>query len=151
LLCSDKTAEKYKWYYNGILVQEGDNDMYIANQKLGKYNVSVSNLKGCFTVSDTLTIPFGVTAIEDADPFKTMILYPNPSSGKFAIEMNNNISGELDVRIFTSEGKQVLNMKLEKSFGHFLGQIDLTGHKKGIYLISLSIDGFISNKKIIIE
>ncbi|TAL65055.1 MAG: PKD domain-containing protein, partial [Bacteroidetes bacterium] len=151
LSCSNDSAMQYKWYYNGNLIQGADKYLYVANQKLGKYNVSISNTKGCFTVSDTLKIPLGGTGIADIDPFAGVKIYPNPTPGLFTIEMDNPIFGELKIDIFNQGGKEILNIKFEKTTEHFSSQINLKGQAKGVYIISLQINGQISNKKIIIE
>jgi len=144
------TALKYKWYYNGMLISGADDYLYIANQNLGKYNLSISNDGVCYTISDTLTIP-EVTGIDDADPFEAMRIYPNPTTGLFTIEMNNNVFGELIIDIFSQNGSKVLNIKFEKTTEHFSSQIDLSGHSKGMYLINLSIDKFKAVRKVMVE
>jgi PKD repeat protein len=151
LACSNDSASAYKWYYNGILVQGADKYLYVANQKLGKYNVSISNTKGCYTLSDTITIPKGITGIDDLDPFAGLKIYPNPTPGLFTIEMDNQVFGELIINILTQEGKRILNIKFEKTTEHFLSQIDLSGQPKGLYLINLLIDKYLANRKVIVE
>jgi PKD repeat protein/predicted nucleotidyltransferase len=151
LACSNDSASAYKWYYNGILVLGADKYLYVANQKLGKYNVSISNTKGCYTLSDTITIPKGISGIDDIDPFAGLKIYPNPTPGLFTIEMDNNIFGKLEIRIFTSEGRQILNINFEKTTEQFSSQIDLSGQGKGAYLINLMLNKYLANRKIIVE
>jgi len=151
LACSIVNASHYKWYYNGNLIPGADKYLYVANQNLGNYYVSIGNAKGCYTASDVITIPTGITGIEDIDPFSGLKIYPNPTSGIFTIEMENQKFGELMILVMTQEGKQVLNHKFEKTTEHFRNQIDLSKQSKGIYFIYLQINGLTSNKKIIIE
>jgi PKD repeat protein len=151
LLCNNTNAVSYKWYYNGNLISGANNYMYVANQKLGKYNVSISNDKGCFTMSDTITIPIGTTGIEDVYPFAGLKIYPNPSLGLFTIEMDNNIFGELMIDIFDQNGTKALNIKFEKTTEHFMCQIDLSGQSKGMYIINLAIKEYTATRKLIVE
>jgi PKD repeat protein len=151
LISSITNAAMYKWYYNGKLIPGAEEYLYIADQKLGKYNVSISNDKSCFTISDTITIPSGITGIEDTDPFTGLKIYPNPTTGLFTIEMDNNIFGELIIDIFTQNGSKTLNIKFDKTTEHFSSQINLSGQSKGMYLINLSIDKFKATKKILVE
>jgi hypothetical protein len=151
LACSIVNASHYKWYYNGNLIPGADKYLYVANQNLGDYYVSIGNAKGCYTASDVITIPPEITGIEDIDPFSGLKIYPNPTSGIFTIEMENQKFGELMILVMTQEGKQVLNHKFEKTTEHFRNQIDLSKQSKGIYFIYLQINGLTSNKKIIIE
>jgi hypothetical protein len=151
LISSITSAQKYKWYYNGTLIQGADDFMHIAGQNLGRYNLSISNDGVCYTISDTLTIPKGTTGIEDSDPFENVKIYPNPTTGMFTIEMNNNVFGELVIDIITQNGSKILNIKFEKTTEHFQSQIDLSGRSKGMYLINLSLDKFMTTRKILVE
>jgi PKD repeat protein/predicted nucleotidyltransferase len=151
LACSNDSATQYKWYFNGNLIPGADKYLYIANQKLGEYNVSIANTKGCYTMSDTLTVPTGATGIEEVDPFEGLKIYPNPTTGMFTIEMDNPVFGELMISILDQGGKEILNIKFEKTTEHFSSQIDLSGQAKGMYLINLLLDKYLENRKIIVE
>jgi len=151
LACSNDSATQYKCYYNGSLITGADKSMYFANRNLGKYNVSISNTAGCFTMSDTLTIPKGVTGIEDIDPFKDMVIYPNPTTGLFTIEMEIQVFGELMIKIITQDGKEVQSIRFEKTTAYFSTPINLSGHGKGMYLINMTIDKYQENRKVIME
>ena len=151
LACSNDSASQYKWYYNGTIIQGANKYMYVANHNLGQYSVSIANSKGCFTISDAITIPTGVTGIRDVDPFAGLKIYPNPTPGLFTIEMDNQIFGELLINIITQEGKKIIKIKFEKTTLHFSSQIDLSGQPKGMYLINLLIDKYLANRKLIVE
>ena len=151
LACSNDTASQYKWYYNGSLIQGADKYIYVANRNLGQYSVNIANTKGCFTMSDVITIPPGVTGIDDVDPFAGLNIYPNPTPGLFTIDMDNMLFGELMIRIFDQGSKEILNIKFEKTTEHFSSQIDLSGQGKGMYLINLLIDKYLANRKLIVE
>ncbi|MCX6326225.1 MAG: FG-GAP-like repeat-containing protein [Bacteroidia bacterium] len=151
LACSNDSASLYKWYYNGNLISGADKYLYVANRKLGQYYVSIANAKGCFTMSDVVTIPTGVTGIEDVDPFAGLNIYPNPSPGLFTIEMDNQLFGELMISIFDQGSKEIMNIRFEKTTVHFSSQIDLSGQLKGLYLINIRLDRYLNNNKIVIE
>ena len=151
LLSTTSRADKYKWYFNGAPIPDADQSSYLAGQKYGLYRLAVANEAGCFSFSDTLRIPLGITGIEDTDPFENVKIYPNPTTGMFTIEMNNNVFGELIIDIFTQNGSKALNIKFEKTTEHFMSQIDLSGQSKGMYLINLSIDKFRAVRKVVVE
>ncbi len=150
-LSTASQANYYKWYYNGSLIPQANRNVYVAGQNLGIYRVSISNDMQCFSFSDTVRIPTGATGIEDIDPFEEVKIYPNPTTGLFTIEMNNNLSGELVVDLFTQNGSKVVNLKFDKTTEHFSAQIDLSGQSKGMYLINLTIDKYIATRKILVE
>ncbi len=151
LLSTTSKADKYKWYINGSPIPEADQSRYLAGQNYGLYRLAVADESGCFSFSDTLRIPLGITGIEDTDPFKDVKIYPNPTTGLFTIEMNNNVFGELVIDIITQNGSKILNIKFEKTTEHFSSQIDLSGQSKGMYLINMKIDKYIATRKILVE
>jgi hypothetical protein len=65
--------------------------------------------------------------------------------------MDNQKFGDLMIMVMTQDGKQVLNLKFEKTTEHFFGQIDLSGQPKGMYLINMLIDKYSAIKKVIVE
>ena len=150
-LSTTAKASYYKWYRNGNNIPGADNSVYVAGQNMGTYRVSISDDNSCFVFSNNLEIPTGVTGIEDPNPFEGVKIYPNPTTGMFTIEMNNNVFGELIIDIFTQNGSKALNIKFDKTTEHFSSEIDLSGQSKGMYLINLSIDKFRSVKKILVK
>jgi hypothetical protein len=151
LACSNDSASKYRWYCNDKLIEGADKYFYAANRKMGKYKVSIANTKGCFTMSDVISIPTGTTGIEDINPFAGLKIYPNPTPGLFTIEMDNQVFGELKIGILDQLGKEILNIKFEKTTEHFSSQIDLSGQPKGIYLINMFLERYLANRKVIVE
>jgi len=151
LACSNTTATEYKWYCNSKLIDGADDYFYIAGRKMGDYQVSVSNSLGCFTRSDIVTIPTGTTGIDDIDPLEGLKIYPNPATGVFTIEMDNNIFGELMIRIISENGKEIMAIKTDKTTEHFLYEVDLIGQSKGVYFINILIDKYFVTRKVIIE
>jgi hypothetical protein len=151
LACSNDSAHQYKWYYNGNLIQGANTYLYVANKNLGTYSVSIGNDEGCFTSSDVITIPLIPTGLSDPDPFSGLKVYPNPTTGLFTIEMNNQVFGELDITIFTQEGRKIINIRFEKRMQYFSGQIDLNGQQEGTYLIKLQIDKYSGIRKLLVN
>ncbi|MFC2080232.1 FG-GAP-like repeat-containing protein [Bacteroidota bacterium] len=148
LVCSDTNALDIEWYYEGELI-EGENDLiYVANQQLGKYEVSVS-YGGCYAKSDPLWIPLG-TEVE-SDPFKNLKIYPNPTSGLFTLEMDNSIMGELMIDIFNERGSKVINIKFMKETNHFKTTIDLSSQPPALYLINMMLDEYVMNRPLVVE
>ena len=131
-LSTTSKASRFKWYFNGSPITDATGSSYVAGQNLGLYRLAVADESGCFSFSDTLRIPLGITGIQDVDPFENVKIYPNPTNGMFTIEMNNNIFGELNIDIFTQNGSKILNIKFQKTTEYFQSQIDLSGQSKGI-------------------
>lgn len=71
-------------------------------------------------------------------------IFPNPSSGKIAIEFSENISS---IEILDLFGQKIYSSKASPA----KLQIDLSDQPKGLYLLALSSGGKIETRKIIIE
>ena len=151
MLSTTSKTSLYKWYFNGTALPDANKNIYLANQNYGLYRLAVANETGCYSFSDTLRIPLRLTGIEDTNPFEDVKIYPNPTTGLFTIEMNNNVFGELIIDIFAQNGSKVLNIKFEKSTEHFRSQIDMNGQSRGLYLINLSIEKYSATRKLLLK
>lgn len=151
LACSNTEASRYRWYFNGKAIDGADKYFYLANYKLGNYQVSIANKDGCYTRSDIITIPPGYTGVDDVEPFEGIKIYPNPSSGLFTLEMDNNIKGKLSLEIISPDGKKIRNSEMGKTGEHLLYQMDLTGRPEGMYIINMILNKYRTTRKILIE
>jgi predicted nucleotidyltransferase len=152
LACSNSTAQTYKWYFNGKLIENAASYVYVAGQRLGKYQVSIGNAAGCFTRSDIASIPPGlVTGIEEPDQSAGLVVYPNPTSGKFSIQLDGNMNGELKVKVVAQDGRLAGLFSYEKTGYSFSTQVDLSGKPKGMYLLYIEVNRKVFLKKLIIE
>lgn len=65
--------------------------------------------------------------------------------------MTNQVFGELQIKIFNTEGKAILKIKFEKNTEHFLTRVDLSGQAKGMYLINFILDKYKTTRKLAVE
>ena len=80
-----------------------------------------------------------------------MKIYPNPTTGLITIEMENQVFGDLNISIFTPDGKEIFKNIFEKTTEHFSGQIDLSRQSKGLYFINLMIEKYFATRKMVVE
>ncbi len=152
LACSNKTAVHYRWYCNNVPIKDApDHYIYVAGHKMGEYRVSIVNSLGCYTSSDVIAIPSGITGIDDIDPFEGLKLYPNPTTGLFSVEIENEVFGDLLIRIYNQDGKELYNFMFEKTSAYFSAELNLSGKPGGYFLITFDLDRRFAAKKIIIE
>nr|MDA3821317.1 T9SS type A sorting domain-containing protein [Bacteroidales bacterium] len=148
LACSDTAATDYRWYHDGEIIPGANQRIYVANQELGKYEVSISE-GSCYAKSDPVWIPMG-TGIE-SDPWANLKIYPNPTPGLFTLEMDNHIMGELNIDIINERGAQILNIKFRKETNRFMTQIDLSGQPAALYMISLILEEYRTTRSLVVE
>ena len=119
--------------------------LYLQN---GTYTVTLNVNNGCGTDSKTKTITIGqATSINQAIENSNVKLYPNPTSGKFNIDLGVNSSYEL-LSIYDLMGKMVKQIKLDYSTQKI--QIDLSTFSSGMYFIRLSSKDKYEDLKVVI-
>lgn len=151
LAVSNTSASKYKWYFNGKLIEQANQYFYVANQKLGTYQVSIADTQGCYTKSAPVTIPPGYTGTDEIDLHDNTVIFPNPSRGKFTIALENEIFGEGSIRITSIDGKEIKNLRFLKASTYFSTQIDLGSHSKGNYIVYITLNKYNVVRKVLIE
>ena len=132
----------------------GENDWTFASYEieagshcfLWLYDKNGSGVSGedCAWIDD-ITFPRSsiVTKVEEVVTQRETVLYPNPTSGCFTIEL----SEESNVGIFNMVGQNMMN--LEKVSGH--QQVNLEGLPKGLYFVRIQNGKLTETKKLVIE
>lgn len=78
--------------------------------------------------------------------------YPNPApDGRFKLRFNTPSEGELSVKIFNLDGKEVFNRYFERYSGLFSETIDLSRQKEGVYLLEIQQDGKRLTRKVVVD
>lgn len=78
-------------------------------------------------------------------PFESQVLiYPNPNSGLFHINIDSNINYKID--IYNISGKLIYNNNTYSG-----EEINLTYYPKGVYLVRITIDKEVITKKIVVK
>jgi hypothetical protein len=106
LLSCDVVASKYRWYYNGALQQTTDSNFLDPNQN-GNWQVQLVSEFGCESeLSDSILVDFASIdpRLQDTGQL-TFKIYPNPSSGKFTIELAKD--GIYTIQLFDIGGRLV--------------------------------------------
>ncbi|MFC2090950.1 PKD domain-containing protein [Bacteroidota bacterium] len=152
LALSNDSASGYRWYFENQLVDEGNNNIYFANQQYGKYFAEITDDYNCYTQSNVIRIPENnIVGVAKSDPWKGLQIYPNPTPGVFNIEMDNPIMGDLIIDIFGETGAKVINIKFHKTTTHFLTQIDLSEQPAAVYLIGLMLEEWRTTRRLVVE
>lgn len=80
----------------------------------------------------TLLNPTGVYHVESRLP---VLLVPNPGSGLFALHLPEGLEGELNIRVFASNGQEVKQIQTQTTAGMWKIPLDLQGLKAGCYSV----------------
>ena len=78
--------------------------------------------------------------------------FPNPApDGRFHLQFDTPQPGELAIKIYNINGKEVFNRYFEKYGGRYSEMIDLSRQSEGIYLLEINLDGKRLTRKIAID
>ena len=99
------------------------------------------------------TAPFSFTtemanAVVEIDGFQLEIL-PNPTSGILQINSSVPLIENIDIKVFSINGIELLEAKIGKGFSQTI--VDLTGYPSGIYLLQLATGNEIKTEQIVLE
>jgi len=101
----------------------------------GAYTVFVRDENGCVAESDTVLVDF----VGTVSPEKAwgLTVRPNPSAGRFLLELHHAPTGTLHADVFDAGGRLLLREKHEPSTPHYTAALDLTGFPPGTYTLRL--------------
>ena len=129
-----------QWYFNGVLIQNANSQVYNATQN-GYYYVVCTDTNGCSSTSDSVHIITVNTAINYENT--SFNLYPNPTDSKFSIDASRQ---EIEKLIILDILGRVIylgqKIKTETTF-------DLSKETPGIYYVQLYHDNIITTFKVI--
>jgi len=78
-------------------------------------------------------------------------IYPNPSTNRICIELNNLYFGEATISILNIEGKTIIKESLYKNSCNYSKIIDIANLKSGLYIVIVNLGNEILSQKITIQ
>jgi hypothetical protein len=134
------TASATSWDFGDGNTATGStaNHTYTAN---GTYNVTYVLANDCG--GDTVTVPVTIACLVGTTaPNGTVIsLYPNPTNGFAALELQLPNTTETEVAVTDITGKIIFRQNQAYPSGKSLLQIDLSKASAGIYLVHVTTEG----------
>lgn len=136
----------YEWYLNGNLVGATED---LSNIPGGDYELHLSDANGCTYPTQFLTVESFVDT-RDLPAGWVLDLYPNPSDGKFFLDITLPSPGTLGILVYDIAGQELYRRNSEPlQVKHYT--FDFSHYPAGVYAMKLSFgDGTILIKKIII-
>jgi|GEM_PF-2393842 len=110
------------------------------------YKIEASDGDSTVTVSGNYSI---ATAINDFNSIIKVAVYPNPSNGKFNVEINNEKANEMNIEIFNVQGQVVYSTSIYNN--EYKGEINISNLSKGIYYLRINDGSNVNTKKILLQ
>jgi hypothetical protein len=76
-------------------------------------------------------------------------IYPNPGSGRFVLDLANNLTGSVDIAVHTATGRLVHRERDVKAGESFQKVMDLNPLPGGVYFVEFTIGEMTVRKKIV--
>ena len=132
-LSGGNTPYSYSW-------STGQTTSAISGLAQGVYTVTVTDANTCaYTTSVTV---YCLTGISDHNPGTDIEIYPNPTSGKFTMNMTSD-----NVEIYNALGKIVYS----KPPAQNISSIDLSAQPCGVYFLRVTTQKGMVCKKVVIQ
>ena len=148
---SSANSTTYSWDFgDGSPTESGLNPghIYTAN---GMYTVTLIAYNACG--SDTTSTTVDLTSVSIDDLLNSNIqVYPNPNSGKFAVEFSSLYLKNVRIQMTTIDGKRVVTENLGNVNGTHSYDIELPANiAKGVYVLSVISEDGTLHKRVMIE
>jgi hypothetical protein len=148
LLSCDVVASKYRWYLNGKLKFQTQNQTQIPNSN-GYWQVQLVSEFGCESeLSDSFLVEFASTKNYELKTINFNI-YPNPSDGHISIEVPKK--GSYKIQIIDLNGKVIYSTKQNLSLFATANELEFE-LARGTYTLQLTDEnGNVGVKKVVVE
>ncbi|HUM46994.1 MAG TPA: T9SS type A sorting domain-containing protein [Chitinophagales bacterium] len=146
-LLTSSAASFYQWQFNAIDIPGATNQSYLMTQS-GLHTVVVADSNSC---ENSTTENFIISGIGDELTDFTAAIYPNPSGGKFMVE----ISGAVNVQEVNVEVVNVLGQVMFQQAASFHGNsitisVEIENSTPGIYFAEIKAGNKILQEKLLI-
>jgi hypothetical protein len=142
----------YKVWIESTWVDSGANN----HQELSSYSFTKGPTSAITTaVGDAYVntivmnwVATGLGVNDNVSPNTKVVIYPNPTKGKFNIDFKNEIK---NIKISNMLGQVVYDEKITEGAAGTMKNIDLSNYGNGIYIINVSNNEGTSNYKVILD
>jgi hypothetical protein len=122
----------YMWYKNSFLLPGASAATLPVNvDGFGQYNVTVTDVNGCTSASNRVTIADSAN--------NTVFVYPNPSTGQFQVRYHSrNASSEAySVIVYDSKGAKVFSKQFAIAAPYSKMDVNLKNCNSGVYSLEV--------------
>jgi hypothetical protein len=104
------------------------------------------------TADRTLVANFvDISGVFDVSFSKSVEVYPNPNSGQFKLDFDNDYIGDLNIKLYSVNGSVIKQLDLNKSSNKFTCNFDLDNIAAGTYYIDITTTKENFTKAVIIK
>ncbi len=110
-----------------------------------------SNSNGCSEFGSVLVTVDACVGIEEPDAVRSVSVYPNPTEGKFMLDISGKIEAQTNIRIYDVTGKVVFEKTVLEQAHDYLEEINLADFSKGVYVLQINFRDGVVTKKVVVQ
>lgn len=145
-------ATEYQWDFGDGTGLDPTVDPIHVYTEVGTYTITLTAINYNCTTNTSQTIiveEFGI-GIGEILSDNGLTVYPNPNTGLFTIELELTESSDLDVELNNVLGQRVYQTTLQQQ-KYWRKEFDMTSYVKGVYLLRITTDKGLLQRRIILE
>ncbi len=113
------------------------------------YTVTGSGLDLCNNKASITVFVRNPTATESPLLDQTLTLHPNPVEQVTMLEVENEVRGAVSIEVYTSIGKQVVQIRDRKGTGTYSRLLDMRSLASGVYVIVFKLNTGVARRKLV--
>lgn len=128
-----------------------DDAEMLANRTVVENVACVTNLDGNENCANAITTIYGSSTVSTqnaTDNEQNIVLYPNPTTGEFTLQVLEITSKIVDIALYSIEGRL---MKTDSFRSDELYMGDLAGFGAGVYLAKITTGDFSDVRKVVVQ
>jgi len=126
----------YQWFKNGVAIPgstgSGNALLNLTVLDAGTYRVRYTDPNGCINTSADVV----VSALQS----NLLWVYPNPSDGRFRIQVYNTINENLTLAVYNGLGQQVFTKAIPQGLAYSVNDVDISRMPAGMYVVKLLLN-----------
>jgi len=146
-ICPTETLEKFhcKAFVGGP--NGGQFEKKIA---AGTYFVIISTWSPPQTVDYLLNMSFRGTGVDNSELMSSLNVYPNPTNGKFTVNISNVEAMDMTLELVNISGQVVYRNEVKAAYS-YNEDIDATTFAKGVYYLKVNNGKDVKVEKVVIQ
>jgi len=110
------------------------------------FKASVGTCSGGFRIGSALAASTGKAAANTAE---VVNVFPNPSPGAFALDINYATEKSVKVAVFNTVGERVYSQDLGRQ-SNIKHVVELSGYPAGVYMVTIHTDGDMQSRELVL-
>lgn len=153
-LASVNNHFRYQWYKDGEKIPKelGGTKNELVLTETGEYYMEGINSIVCSQFSRTITVTDIILGLFNNQNTPKLSIWPNPTKDKLHIQLPNNISSDIAIKLVDMEGKTVnLTYRTDDLQDQTITLTNLSQYPKGLYILTLNHSKGIWQSRLLLE